>query len=75
MHDDLIDKNEKPRVILDYNVGKVNVDISNHMVLYCPYIRKTMKWYLRAFFCIHTSCRCQCLEHLSAKFRFKDQNC
>uniref|UniRef100_A0A0N5BEP7 DDE_Tnp_1_7 domain-containing protein n=1 Tax=Strongyloides papillosus TaxID=174720 RepID=A0A0N5BEP7_STREA len=49
-HDDLIDENGKPRVILDYDVGKAYVDISDQMASYSPYIRKTIKWYLRILF-------------------------
>ena len=43
LHDDTIDENGKPQVILEYNVGKVFVDISDQMAAYRPYVRKVMK--------------------------------
>jgi hypothetical protein len=55
LHDDTTDDTGKPLVVGDYNTGKSFVDMSDQMASYCPYIRKTSKWYLRIFF--HVICQ------------------
>ena len=55
LHDNATDNTGKPLVVCDYNSGKSFVDISDQMTSYCPYIRKTSKWYLRIFF--HVTCQ------------------
>ncbi|EPB69401.1 transposase, IS4 family [Ancylostoma ceylanicum] len=54
VHDDAIAENGKPQVVLDYNKSKTFIDLSDQMASYCPYARKTTKWYLRMFFHIIT---------------------
>jgi hypothetical protein len=49
-HDHATDDAGKPFIVTDYNTGKSFVDVSDQMASYCPYIRKTTKWYLRIFF-------------------------
>ncbi|KAK6047736.1 hypothetical protein COOONC_14759, partial [Cooperia oncophora] len=46
----------KPEVVIDYNAGKSFIDLSDQMASYCPFQRKTYKWYLRIFF--HLVCQC-----------------
>ena len=53
-HDAELNANSKPKVIDDYNVGKMFVDISDQMCSYSPFIRKTSKWYIRLLFHIIT---------------------
>ncbi|KAL6417637.1 hypothetical protein ACFW04_011818 [Cataglyphis niger] len=36
---------EKPRMVVEYNLGKSSVDLSDQMVAYCSPLRKTIKWY------------------------------
>nr|XP_047143975.1 piggyBac transposable element-derived protein 4-like [Hydra vulgaris] len=54
IHDGSITERGKPAVIVDYNKGKSFNDLSDQLGSYCPYVRKTMKWYLRIFFHIIT---------------------
>ena len=55
LHDHATDDAGKPLVVVDYNSGKSFVDISDQMASYCPFIRKTSKWYMRIFF--HVICQ------------------
>ncbi|KAL6433497.1 hypothetical protein ACFW04_006540 [Cataglyphis niger] len=36
---------EKPKMIVDYNLGKSSVDLLNQMIAYSSPLRKTLKWY------------------------------
>ena len=54
-HDNKTDDLGKPLVVKDYNIGKCFIDMSDQMAAYCPYIRKTTKWYIRVFF--HVICQ------------------
>jgi len=36
---------EKPKVVVDYNLGKSSIDLSDQMIAYSSPLRKTLKWY------------------------------
>lgn len=36
---------EKPKMVIEYNLGKSSVDLSDQMTAYCSPLRKTVKWY------------------------------
>ncbi|XP_047362138.1 uncharacterized protein LOC124954006 [Vespa velutina] len=36
---------EKPKMVVEYNLGKSSVDLSDQMIAYNSPIRKTLKWY------------------------------
>lgn len=36
---------EKPKMVVDYNLGKSSVDLSDQMIAYSSPLRKTLKWY------------------------------
>lgn len=36
---------EKPKMIVEYNLGKSSVDLSDQMIAYNSPLRKTLKWY------------------------------
>lgn len=54
LHYGSVGENGKPQVILDYNVGKVFVGLSNQMAAYCQYVINTMKWLFTNIFHITT---------------------
>jgi archaellin len=35
----------KPKMVVDYNLGKASVDLSDQMISYSSPLRKTVKWY------------------------------
>ncbi|XP_047365374.1 uncharacterized protein LOC124955254 [Vespa velutina] len=36
---------EKPKMVVEYNLGKSSVDLSDQMIAYNSPLRKTLKWY------------------------------
>jgi len=36
---------EKPKIVVEYNLGKSSVDLSDQMIAYSSPLRKTLKWY------------------------------
>lgn len=36
---------EKPKIVVEYNLGKSSVDLSDQMIAYSSSLRRTVKWY------------------------------
>ena len=47
---------KKPKCIIDYNTQMHGVDTADHYLAYYPFIRKTVKWSKKVFFCVFQCC-------------------
>ncbi|KIH67252.1 hypothetical protein ANCDUO_02421 [Ancylostoma duodenale] len=49
VRDNAIAVNGKPEVVIDYNICKTFINLSNQLASYCPYAPTITKWYLRIY--------------------------
>lgn len=61
----------KPAMVVEYNKGKAFVDLSDQMASYAPYVRRTVKWYMRLVFQLITSTAMVNALHLYNKINNK----
>ena len=47
---------KKPKCIIDYNTHMHSVDTADQYLAYYPFIRKTVKWPKKVFFCLLQCC-------------------